>query len=192
MCLERAVSLQFSLILLIPFTTIDSDFSGRHYVICLQGGSSLLKATEKLKLQQQKEEMAAEDRARLKKEREEAQEAKRRDREDKERLKEEQRRRFEEEKQRRREEKERRKLEKEKVSQLCNQSLIKPLTVNHPLLIIDWLLSFQEREKLKEEKKKYAERMKLWNKPREDMECEDLKVSEGIKLLSVVLCRSRS
>lgn len=36
----------------------------------------------------------------------------------------------------------------------------------------DW----QEREKLKEEKKKYAERLKLWNKPREDMECEDLKV----------------
>lgn len=36
----------------------------------------------------------------------------------------------------------------------------------------------QEREKLKEEKKKYAERLKLWNKPREDMECEDLKVSE--------------
>lgn len=36
----------------------------------------------------------------------------------------------------------------------------------------------QEREKLKEEKKKYAEQLKLWSKPREDMECEDLKVSE--------------
>lgn len=106
------------MIQMIPIIIIDSDFSGRHYVICFQGGSSLLKATEKLKLQQQKEEMAAEDRARLKKEREEAQEAKRRDREDKERLKEEQRKRFEEEKLRRREEKERRKLEKEKVSQL--------------------------------------------------------------------------
>lgn len=34
----------------------------------------------------------------------------------------------------------------------------------------------QEREKLKEEKKKYAERLKLWSKPREDMECDDLKV----------------
>lgn len=34
----------------------------------------------------------------------------------------------------------------------------------------------QEREKLKEEKKKYAERLKLWSKPREDMECNDLKV----------------
>uniref|UniRef100_A0A096M7C9 Bromodomain adjacent to zinc finger domain protein 1A n=1 Tax=Poecilia formosa TaxID=48698 RepID=A0A096M7C9_POEFO len=33
----------------------------------------------------------------------------------------------------------------------------------------------REREKLKEEKKKYAQRLKLWNKPREDMECEDLK-----------------
>ncbi|XP_077477226.1 bromodomain adjacent to zinc finger domain protein 1A [Stigmatopora argus] len=64
----------------------------------------------------------------------------------KEKLKEEQRRRFEEEKQKRREEKERKKQEKD-----------------------------LEREKLKEEKKKYAERLKLWNKPREDMECEDLK-----------------
>ncbi|KAG7471794.1 hypothetical protein JOB18_045529 [Solea senegalensis] len=86
------------------------------------------------------------ERARLKKEKEEVQETKRREREDKEKMKEEQRRRFEEEKQRRREEKELRKLEKER-----------------------------EREKLKEEKKKYAERLKLWNKPREDMECEDLK-----------------
>lgn len=61
--------------------------------------------------------MAAEDRSRLRREKEEAQEAKRREREDRERLKEEQRRRFEDEKQRRREEKERRKLEKEKVSE---------------------------------------------------------------------------
>ncbi|XP_077395143.1 bromodomain adjacent to zinc finger domain protein 1A isoform X2 [Festucalex cinctus] len=76
--------------------------------------------------------------------------AKRRDKgeaqEAKEKLKEEQKQRFEEEKQKRREEKERRKQEKD-----------------------------LEREKLKEEKKKYAERLKLWNKPREDMECEDLK-----------------
>nr|XP_049595811.1 bromodomain adjacent to zinc finger domain protein 1A isoform X3 [Syngnathus scovelli] len=33
----------------------------------------------------------------------------------------------------------------------------------------------QEKDLLKEEKKKYVERLKLWNKPREDMECEDLK-----------------
>ncbi|XP_040925176.1 bromodomain adjacent to zinc finger domain protein 1A isoform X2 [Betta splendens] len=113
-----------------------------------QVSSSFLKAAEKLKLLQQKEEMAAamQDKTRLKKEKEEAQEAKRREKEDKEKMKEEQRRRFEEEKQRRREEKELRKLEKER-----------------------------EREKLKEEKKKYAEHLKLWNKPREDMECEDLK-----------------
>uniref|UniRef100_A0A8D3AMI7 Bromodomain adjacent to zinc finger domain protein 1A n=1 Tax=Scophthalmus maximus TaxID=52904 RepID=A0A8D3AMI7_SCOMX len=111
-------------------------------------GSSGQAAQEKRKLLQQREEMAAaaQDRARLKKEKEEAQEAKRRERGDKEKMKEEQRRRFEEEKQRRREEKESRKLERER-----------------------------EREKLKEEKKKYAERLKLWNKPREDMECEDLK-----------------
>ncbi|XP_071354679.1 bromodomain adjacent to zinc finger domain protein 1A isoform X2 [Trachinotus anak] len=116
-----------------------------------QAASSMMKAAaaeEKLKLLQQREEMAAaaQDKARLKREKEEAQEAKRREKEDKEKMKEEMRRRFEEEKQRRREEKERRKLEKER-----------------------------EREKLKEEKKKYAERLKLWNKPREDMECEDLK-----------------
>lgn len=43
----------------------------------------------------------------------------------------------------------------------------------------DLLSSLQEREKLKEEKRKFAERMKQWNKPREDMECEDLKVSRG-------------
>ncbi|XP_068456585.1 bromodomain adjacent to zinc finger domain protein 1A [Clinocottus analis] len=98
-------------------------------------------AEEKLRLLQQKEDMAAaaQDRSRLKKEKEDVQESKRRERE-------EQRRKFEEDKQRRTEEKERRKLEKDR-----------------------------EREKLKEEKKKYAERLKLWNKPREDMECEDLK-----------------
>uniref|UniRef100_A0A8C7TH55 Bromodomain adjacent to zinc finger domain protein 1A n=1 Tax=Oncorhynchus mykiss TaxID=8022 RepID=A0A8C7TH55_ONCMY len=33
----------------------------------------------------------------------------------------------------------------------------------------------KEREKLKEEKKQYAERLKIWSKPREDLECEDLK-----------------
>ncbi|XP_061898479.1 bromodomain adjacent to zinc finger domain protein 1A-like [Entelurus aequoreus] len=65
---------------------------------------------------------------------------------DKEKLKEEQRIKFEEEKQKRKEEKEHRKQQKD-----------------------------QEREKLKEEKKKFAERLKLWNKPREDMECDDLK-----------------
>ncbi|MED6285093.1 Bromodomain adjacent to zinc finger domain protein 1A, partial [Characodon lateralis] len=86
------------------------------------------------------------EKARLKKEREEVQEAKRKEREGKDKLREEQRQRFEEEKQRKREERERRKLEKER-----------------------------ERERLKEEKKKYAQRLKLWNKPREDMECEDLK-----------------
>uniref|UniRef100_A0A8C2ZQ35 Bromodomain adjacent to zinc finger domain protein 1A n=1 Tax=Cyclopterus lumpus TaxID=8103 RepID=A0A8C2ZQ35_CYCLU len=111
-------------------------------VMCSQASSSWMKAAaeEKLKLLQQKEDMAAavQDRTRLKK-KEDVLETKRRERE-------EQRRRFEEEKQRRREEKERSKLEKDR-----------------------------EREKLKEEKKKYAERLKLWNKPREDMDCEDLK-----------------
>lgn len=34
----------------------------------------------------------------------------------------------------------------------------------------------QEREKLREEKRKYMEYLKQWSKPREDMECDDLKV----------------
>lgn len=129
-----------------PFSPL-SKGAGRR--LPTQAGSSLLLAAEeKLKLLKHKEDMAAttNDRARLKREKEELQEAKRREREDREKLKEEHRRKFEEERLRRREEKERRKLEKER-----------------------------EREKLKEEKKKYAERLKLWNKPREDMECEDLK-----------------
>ncbi|XP_014892051.1 bromodomain adjacent to zinc finger domain protein 1A isoform X2 [Poecilia latipinna] len=110
--------------------------------------SSINVLEEKLMLLQRREEMAAAgyEKARLKREREEAQEARRREREGKDRLREVQRQRFEEEKQRKREERERRKLEKDR-----------------------------EREKLKEEKKKYAQRLKLWNKPREDMECEDLK-----------------
>uniref|UniRef100_A0A672SA94 Bromodomain adjacent to zinc finger domain protein 1A n=1 Tax=Sinocyclocheilus grahami TaxID=75366 RepID=A0A672SA94_SINGR len=82
----------------------------------------------------------------FKKEREDLIEAKRKEKEDKEKKREEMKRIVEEEKQRRKEEKERMKVEKER-----------------------------EREKLKEEKKKYAERLKLWSKPREDMECDDLK-----------------
>uniref|UniRef100_A0A672PC43 Bromodomain adjacent to zinc finger domain protein 1A n=1 Tax=Sinocyclocheilus grahami TaxID=75366 RepID=A0A672PC43_SINGR len=82
----------------------------------------------------------------LEKEREDLIEAKRKEKEDKEKKREEMKRIVEEEKQRRKEEKERMKVEKER-----------------------------EREKLKEEKKKYAERLKLWSKPREDMECDDLK-----------------
>ncbi|XP_034722436.1 bromodomain adjacent to zinc finger domain protein 1A-like, partial [Etheostoma cragini] len=98
------------------------------------------------KLLQQRDNVEQTRLKKVKKEMEEMQEAKRREREDRDRLKEEHRRRFEQEKERRREDKERRKLEKDR-----------------------------EREKLKEEKKKYAERLKLWSKPREDMECEDLK-----------------
>lgn len=104
----------------------------------LQGCSSLQRSAEKLQLQQQREQMAAEDRSRLRREKEEAQEAKRREREDRERLKEEQRRRFEDEKQRRREEKERRKLEREKVSEWRRSKLgervasERHLTTSHP------------------------------------------------------------
>ncbi|XP_026086004.1 bromodomain adjacent to zinc finger domain protein 1A-like isoform X2 [Carassius auratus] len=82
----------------------------------------------------------------FKKEREDLFEAKRKEKEDKEKKREEMKRILEEEKHRRKEEKERMRLQKER-----------------------------EREKLKEEKKKYAERLKLWSKPREDLECDDLK-----------------
>ncbi|XP_076834125.1 bromodomain adjacent to zinc finger domain protein 1A isoform X2 [Brachyhypopomus gauderio] len=111
--------------------------------------ASVLQASEeKLRLLQQKEEMLVmlHEKAKLKREREDLLEAKKKEREDRERRKEELRRLLEEEKQKRKEEKERMKVEKER-----------------------------EREKLKEEKKKYAERLKLWSKPREDMECDDLK-----------------
>nr|XP_046163830.1 bromodomain adjacent to zinc finger domain protein 1A-like isoform X1 [Oncorhynchus gorbuscha]XP_046163831.1 bromodomain adjacent to zinc finger domain protein 1A-like isoform X1 [Oncorhynchus gorbuscha] len=103
-------------------------------------GYNLLKAAEKLRLMQQKEEMAtAHEKAKLKREKEDNLEAKKKEKEDKEKKREEMKKMFEEEKQRR-------KVEKEK-----------------------------EREKLKEEKKQYAERLKIWSKPREDLECEDLK-----------------
>uniref|UniRef100_A0AAY4A062 Bromodomain adjacent to zinc finger domain protein 1A n=1 Tax=Denticeps clupeoides TaxID=299321 RepID=A0AAY4A062_9TELE len=96
-------------------------------------------AEEKLQLMQHKQEMMTMgNKSRLKKEKEDLWEAKKKEREDRERKKEEQKRLM-------KEEKERMKVEKEK-----------------------------EREKLREEKKKYAERLKLWNKPREDMECDDL------------------
>ncbi|XP_053093526.1 bromodomain adjacent to zinc finger domain protein 1A isoform X1 [Pangasianodon hypophthalmus] len=112
------------------------------------GQGAVRAAEEKLKLMQQKEEMmaVAHEKAKMKREREDLLEAKRKEKEDKERRKEEIKRMIEEEKQKRKEEKERMKVEKER-----------------------------EREKLKEEKKKYAERLKLWSKPREDMECDDLK-----------------
>uniref|UniRef100_A0A8P4G4T2 Bromodomain adjacent to zinc finger domain protein 1A n=1 Tax=Dicentrarchus labrax TaxID=13489 RepID=A0A8P4G4T2_DICLA len=125
---------------------------------CVQAGSSLLKAAEKLKLLQQREEMAAaaQDKARLKKEKEEAQEAKRREREDKERLKEEQRRRFEEEKQKRREEKERRKLEKERVtldlpSPVPVRTRLPAELFGEALMVLEFLRAFGEVFDLKDE-----------------------------------------
>uniref|UniRef100_A0A4W5MWB1 Bromodomain adjacent to zinc finger domain protein 1A n=1 Tax=Hucho hucho TaxID=62062 RepID=A0A4W5MWB1_9TELE len=82
---------------------------------------------------------SAHEKAKLKREKEDHLEAKKKEKEDKEKRREEIKKMFEEDKQRR-------KMEKEK-----------------------------EREKLKEEKKQYAERLKIWSKPREDLECEDLK-----------------
>lgn len=44
------------------------------------------------------------------------------------------------------------------------------------MLMYNYDCFFQEREKLREEKRKYVEYLKQWSKPREDMECDDLKV----------------
>uniref|UniRef100_A0A8D0H262 Bromodomain adjacent to zinc finger domain protein 1A n=1 Tax=Sphenodon punctatus TaxID=8508 RepID=A0A8D0H262_SPHPU len=80
----------------------------------------------------------------LKKEKANAVEAKKK--EDREKKREELKKIVEEERLKKKEERERLKIEKEK-----------------------------EREKLREEKRKYVEYLKQWSKPREDMECDDLK-----------------
>ncbi|XP_078262668.1 bromodomain adjacent to zinc finger domain protein 1A [Rhinoraja longicauda] len=110
-------------------------------------------AREIEKMRKQKEEMKAlakrrkeEEMAYELKKKQEILEAKKKEKEDKEKKKEELKKILEQEKFKKKEEKERLKLEKER-----------------------------EREKLREEKRKYAEYLKEWNKPREDMECEDLK-----------------
>ncbi|XP_030415160.1 bromodomain adjacent to zinc finger domain protein 1A isoform X4 [Gopherus evgoodei] len=105
-------------------------------------------AKERARLQKQKEEMQAMafEKAKLKREKAHAIEAKKKEREDKEKKREELKKIVEEERLKKKEEKERLKIEKEK-----------------------------EREKLREEKRKYLEYLKQWSKPREDMECDDLK-----------------
>ncbi|XP_040529982.1 bromodomain adjacent to zinc finger domain protein 1A isoform X2 [Gallus gallus] len=112
-----------------------------------QGNRSKV-AKEKTRFQKQKEDMQAMafEKARLKREKANALEARKREKEDKEKKKEELKKIVEEERMKRKEEKERLKIEKEK-----------------------------EREKLREEKRKYVEYLKQWSKPREDMECDDLK-----------------
>ncbi|XP_039597065.1 bromodomain adjacent to zinc finger domain protein 1A [Polypterus senegalus] len=101
------------------------------------------------KIQKQREEMRslAIEKAKLKKEKADAFEAKKREKEDKEKKREELKKLVEVERLKKKEEKERLKVEKEK-----------------------------EREKLREEKRKYAEYLKQWSKRREDMECDDLKM----------------
>nr|KAF6483234.1 bromodomain adjacent to zinc finger domain 1A [Rousettus aegyptiacus] len=86
------------------------------------------------------------EKAKLKREKADALEAKKKEKEDKEKKKEELKKIVEEERLKKKEEKERLKVEREK-----------------------------EREKLREEKRKYMEYLKQWSKPREDMECDDLK-----------------
>ncbi|XP_059566358.1 bromodomain adjacent to zinc finger domain protein 1A isoform X5 [Myotis daubentonii] len=103
------------------------------------------KERDKLLKQEEMKSLAFE-KAKLKREKADALEAKKKEREDKEKKKEELKRIVEEERMKKKEEKERLKIEREK-----------------------------EREKLREEKRKYIEHLKQWNKPREDMECDDLK-----------------
>ncbi|XP_010211976.1 PREDICTED: bromodomain adjacent to zinc finger domain protein 1A [Tinamus guttatus] len=111
-------------------------------------GSRSKGAKEKTRFQRQKEEMQAMafEKAKLKREKANAIEARRKEKEDKEKKREQLKKIVEEERMKKKEEKERLKIEKEK-----------------------------EREKLREEKRRYVEYLKQWSKPREDMECDDLK-----------------
>ncbi|KAM8783060.1 bromodomain adjacent to zinc finger domain protein 1A isoform 2-T2 [Rhynchonycteris naso] len=103
------------------------------------------KERDKLLKQEEMKSLAFE-KAKLKREKADALEAKKKEKEDKEKKKEELKKIVEEERLKKKEEKERLKIEREK-----------------------------EREKLREEKRKYMEHLKQWSKPREDMECDDLK-----------------
>ncbi|XP_010192277.1 PREDICTED: bromodomain adjacent to zinc finger domain protein 1A, partial [Mesitornis unicolor] len=105
-------------------------------------------ASEKTRLENQKEDTQAMafEKAKLKQEKANAIEAKKKEKEDKEKKREELKKIVEEERMKKKEAKERLKIEKEK-----------------------------EREKLREEKRKYVAYLKQWSKPREDMECDDLK-----------------
>ncbi|XP_004867628.1 bromodomain adjacent to zinc finger domain protein 1A [Heterocephalus glaber] len=103
------------------------------------------KERDKLLKQEEMKTLAFE-KAKLKREKADALQAKKKEREDKEKKREELKKIIEEERLKKKEEKERLKIEREK-----------------------------EREKLREEKRKYMEYIKQWNKPREDMECDDLK-----------------
>ncbi|XP_034369928.2 bromodomain adjacent to zinc finger domain protein 1A isoform X3 [Arvicanthis niloticus] len=107
--------------------------------------SKAIKERDKLLKQEEMRALAFE-KAKLKREKADALEARKREREDKEKKREELKKIVEEERLKKKEEKERLKIEREK-----------------------------EREKLREEKRKYMEYLKQWSKPREDMECDDLK-----------------
>ncbi|XP_034783959.2 bromodomain adjacent to zinc finger domain protein 1A [Acipenser ruthenus] len=124
-------------------TATDGEHTPRHKNL-----SKDKAAKENEKLQKQKEEMKAMalEKAKLRQEKSDTFEAKKREKEDKEKKKEELKKLVEVERLKKKEEKDRLKAEKEK-----------------------------EREKLREEKRKYTEYLKQWSKRREDMECDDLK-----------------
>uniref|UniRef100_A0A3B4ZIS6 Bromodomain adjacent to zinc finger domain protein 1A n=1 Tax=Stegastes partitus TaxID=144197 RepID=A0A3B4ZIS6_9TELE len=113
---------------------------------CFQASSSLLKAAEeKLKLLHQREEMAMAAQDRARLKREKEEAQEAKRREREDREK-------LKEEQRRRFEEEKQRRREEKERRKLEKERMKSVTF-----------------------KKYAERLKLWNKPREDMECEDLK-----------------
>ncbi|XP_051001939.1 bromodomain adjacent to zinc finger domain protein 1A isoform X1 [Acomys russatus] len=107
--------------------------------------SKAIKERDKLLKQEEMKALAFE-KAKLKREKADALEARKKEKEDREKKREELKKIVEEERLKKKEEKERLKIEREK-----------------------------EREKLREEKRKYMEYLKQWSKPREDMECDDLK-----------------
>ncbi|XP_032918613.1 bromodomain adjacent to zinc finger domain protein 1A isoform X2 [Catharus ustulatus] len=111
-------------------------------------GNKTKVSRERARFQKQKDDVQAIafEKAKLKQEKANAIEARKKEKEDKEKKREELKKIVEEERMKKKEEKERLKIEKEK-----------------------------EREKLREEKRKYVEYLKQWSKPREDMECDDLK-----------------
>ncbi|KAL6084872.1 hypothetical protein STEG23_019646, partial [Scotinomys teguina] len=121
----------------------EDNISSKQTTVGCRGKAS--KERDKLLKQEEMKALAFE-KAKLKREKADALEARKKEKEDKEKKREELKKIVEEERLKKKEEKERLKIEREK-----------------------------EREKLREEKRKYMEYLKQWSKPREDMECDDLK-----------------
>ncbi|KAH0620540.1 hypothetical protein JD844_021104 [Phrynosoma platyrhinos] len=131
-------------------------------------------AKERARFQKEKEEMKAMEK--LKKEKASAVESKKKD---KGKRKEELKKIVEEERLKKKEERKRLKIEKEKVREeekRKKENGHKVVSMVYPTASrMDSADRLNEREKLREEKRKYLEHLKQWSKRREDMECDDLK-----------------